>query len=66
MNNEFSMKVMELLSNPSEAKKQINEFANQIEGSPKAQVEKMLASGQVSQGDYNMVSGFARLFMKFL
>ena len=59
-------KMMELLNNPNEAKRQINDFASTIQGDPKQQVEQLLASGRMSQGQYNMLSKFANLFMKFM
>lgn len=59
-------KIMELLNNPNEAKRQINDFAGTIQGDPKQQVEQLLASGRMSQGQYNMLSKFANLFMKFM
>lgn len=59
-------KIMDLLNNPNDAKRQINDFASTIQGDPKQQVEQLLASGQMSQGQYNMLSKFANMFMKFL
>lgn len=59
-------KIMDLLNNPNDAKRQINDFASTIQGDPKQQVEQLLASGRMSQGQYNMLSKFANMFMKFL
>lgn len=61
-----SGQMMELLSNPNEAKRQIDEFAKGIQGDPKAQVEQLISSGRMSQGQYNMLSKFANLLMKFM
>ena len=58
--------ILELLNNPNEARRQINEFAKGVQGDPKAQVEQLISSGQMSQGQYNMLSKFASLFMKFM
>ena len=65
-NDGFSNKVMELLSNPGEAKKQLNDFAGTVQGNPKAQVEELIQSGKMSQSQYNLLSKFASMFMKFL
>ena len=59
-------KIMDLLNNPNDAKRQINDFASTIQGDPKQQVEQLLASGRMSQGQYNMLSKFANMFMRFL
>ena len=66
MNGPDTSQIMELLNNPNEAKRQINDFASTIQGDPKQQVEQLLASGRMSQGQYNMLSKFANLFMKFM
>lgn len=63
---EPSAQILELLNNPNEAKRQINDFAKGIQGDPKAQVEQLISSGRMSQGQYNMLSKFASLFMKFM
>ena len=65
-NENFNANVMELLSNPAEAKRQVGEFAKTVEGSPKQKVEDLIASGQMSQGQYNMLSKFASMLMKFM
>lgn len=46
--NDISSKVMELLNNPSDTKRQIDEFSRSIEGNPKAQVEQLISSGKMS------------------
>ena len=56
---------MDLLSNPTDTRNQIDEFAKTIKGSPKAQVEQLISSGKMSQGQYNMLSKVANLLMKF-
>lgn len=61
--NDISSKVMELLNNPSDTKRQIDEFSRSIEGNPKAQVEQLISSGKMSQGQYNMLSKFANMLM---
>lgn len=66
MNQDPSSKIFELLNNPNEAKRQINDFAGSIQGDPKARVEQLISSGQMSQGQYNMFSKLASMFMKFL
>lgn len=62
--NDISSKVMELLNNPSDTKRQIDEFSKSIEGNPKAQVEQLISSGKMSQGQYNMLSKFANMLMR--
>lgn len=62
--NDISSKVMELLNNPSDTKRQIDEFSRSIEGNPKAQVEQLISSGKMSQGQYNMLSKFANMLMR--
>lgn len=61
---DMSSKVMELLNNPSDTKRQIDEFSKSIEGNPKAQVEQLISSGKMSQGQYNMLSKFANVLMR--
>jgi len=62
--NDLAEKAMELLNNPSDTKRQIDEFSKTIQGSPKAMVEQKLASGEISQSQYNMVSKFANLILR--
>lgn len=61
---DMSSKRMELLNNPSDTKRQIDEFSRSIEGSPKAQVEQLISSGKMSQDQYNMLSKFANMLMR--
>ena len=56
---------MGLFSNPTDTKRQIEEFAQTIQGSPKAQVEQLISNGQMSQGQYNFFSKVANLLLKF-
>lgn len=62
--NDMSSTVMELLNNPSDTKRQIDEFSKTIQGNPKAQVEQLISSGKMSQGQYNMLSNFANLIVR--
>lgn len=66
--NDINAQVMELLNNPSEARRQINDFAqNNLQGlDPEQQVKNLVNSGQMSQSQYNMLSKMAGMFMKFM
>lgn len=68
MNGDISPQVMELLNNPNEAKRQINQFAqDNLQGiNPEEQVKQLVNSGKMTQGQYNMLSKFAGMFMKFM
>ena len=43
-----------------------NEFKKTFQGDPKAEVQKMLNSGQMTQDQYNKLSNMASAFMKML
>lgn len=47
--------ILELLNNPQEAKRQVNQFAqNNLNGiDPQQKVQELLNSGQMSQDQYN-------------
>ena len=68
MNDDMSARVMDLLNNPSEAKRQVNEFAqNNLQGvNPEQRVRELVNSGRMTQGQYNMLSKFASMLMKFM
>lgn len=40
-----------------------NEFRSNFQGDPKAKVQELLNSGQMSQEQYNMLSAMARQFI---
>lgn len=43
---------------------QFNQFKNQFQGDPKAKVQELLNSGQMSQDQFNMLSAMAQNFLK--
>lgn len=58
--------IFSLLNNPNEARSQINNFAQNVQGDPRKKVEELVNSGQMSQETYNTLSRFAQMFMKIL
>lgn len=62
--NDMTSMVMGLLNNPSDTRNQIDEFSKNINGVPKEQVEQLISSGKMSQGQYNMLSKFANMILK--
>ncbi len=53
-------------NNVSQIIAQINEFKNNFKGDPKAEVEKMLQIGQLSQEQFNQYAQIANRFSKFI
>lgn len=45
---------------------QFNQFRNAFRGDPKAKVQELLNSGQMSQQQYNQLQGMAKQFMAFM
>ena len=45
---------------------QINNFKNSFNGNPKAEVEKMLKSGQLSQEQFNQYAQIANELIKYI
>lgn len=45
---------------------QFQQFKQTFQGDPKAEVERMLQSGQINQQQLNMVQGLAQQFQQFL
>lgn len=45
---------------------QVQEFAKTIQGNPKQMVEQLLASGQLSQKDFNKYSQIAQQILPFM
>ena len=45
---------------------QFNQFRTGISGDPKAQVQQLLNSGQMSQEQFNQLSAMAQQFMPFV
>ena len=50
------------LSNMMNFVQQFNQFKSQFRGDPKQQVEQLLASGQMSQEQFNQLSEMAKQF----
>ena len=53
-------------NNVSQIIAQINEFKNNFKGDPKAEVEKMMQNGQLSQEQFNQYAQIANRFSKFI
>ena len=45
---------------------QFNEFRQSFQGDPKAKVQELLTSGQMSQSQFNELQGMARAFQQML
>ena len=46
--------------------RQFNEFRQSFQGDPKAKVQELLTSGQMSQSQFNVLQGMARAFQQML
>ena len=44
--------------------RQFNEFRQSFQGDPKAKVQELLTSGQMSQSQFNELQGMARAFQQ--
>lgn len=51
------------LGNMMNMVQQFNQFRNSFRGDPKQQVEQLLSSGQMSQGQFNQLQQMAQQFM---
>lgn len=54
------------MGNMMKMMQQFNQFKNSFQGDPKAEVEKLLQSGQMSQQQLNQLQGMAQQFMQFM
>lgn len=52
--------------NPMQMIQQFNQFKNSFSGDPKAEVEKLVASGRISQQQLNQLQNMATQFQKML
>ena len=68
-NNKF-MQIYQSMFNGNGLKQEaidaINSYARQIPGNPQQMVQQLMNSGQMSQGMYNLLNGFAQNIMRFL
>lgn len=69
-NNNLLMKIYQNMFNGNGLKQEaidaINSYARQIPGNPQQMVQQLMNSGQMSQGMYNLLNGFAQNIMRFL
>lgn len=54
------------MGNMMQMMQQFQQFKNNFQGDPKAEVEKLLQSGQMSQQQLNQLQGMARQIMQFM
>ena len=52
--------------NPMQMIQQFNQFKNAFQGDPKAEVQKLLTSGKLSQQQLNQLQAMARQFQGLL
>lgn len=65
--NKFSQPVVPTgMQNFGNLLNQFNQFRQAFNGDPKAQVEQLLASGQMTQEQFNQLSQTAQQFQRFL
>lgn len=50
--------------NPMQMIQQFNQFRNQFQGDPKAQVEKLIAEGKINQAQLNQLQQMATEFQR--
>lgn len=55
-----------MLGNFGQLMQKFQQFKATFRGDPKAEVEKLLQSGQINQQQLNMVQGLAQQFQQFL
>ena len=69
-NNNLFMKMYQNMFNGNGLKQEaidaINSYARKIPGNPQQMVQQLMNSGQMSQGMYNLLNGFAQNIMRFL
>lgn len=54
------------MNNPMQMINDFNRFRNEFKGDPKEAVEKMIASGQISQQELNRAQAMASEFQRML
>lgn len=54
------------MGNVMQMMQQFNQFRSSFQGDPKAEVEKLLQSGQMSQQQLNQLQGMAQQFMQMM
>lgn len=54
------------MNNPMQMIQQFNEFRRSFTGDPRAEVEKLVAQGKISQPQLNQLQAMANEFQKFL
>lgn len=54
------------MSGPMQMIQQFFQFKNSFQGSAKQEVQKLLNSGQMSQGQLNQLQGMAQQFMQMM
>lgn len=68
--NNLFMKIYQNMFNGNGLKQEaidaINSYARQIPGNPQQMVQQLMNSGQMSQGMYNLLNGFAQNIIRFL
>lgn len=52
--------------NPMQMIQAFNQFRNNFQGDPRAEVQKLLASGQMNQQQLNQLQGMASQFQQML
>ena len=55
-----------LRGNPMQMIQKFNEFRNNFSGDPKAEVERLVASGQINQQQLNELQNMARQFQSMI
>ena len=53
-------------NNPMQMMRQFMDFKNNFNGDPKAKVQELLNSGQMTQDQYNQLSGMANQFKSMM
>lgn len=55
-----------MFQNPMQMIAQFNQFRSSFSGDPKAEVQKLIASGKMSQAQLNQLQGMATQFQQML
>lgn len=55
-----------MLNNLQAMLTQFEQFRNTYQGNPKAEVEKLMQSGQISQAQINQVQNIASMMMRYM
>lgn len=66
MNSQLNKARQEMKQNPLQMMAQFNRFLHELQGNPQEEVQKLLASGQMTQQELNQLQSMASDFQALL